>query len=279
MVPQLQHRHPETCLSKLLASIVPSRHRQPVKNFVRRLRRGLSPAESSRVDIIKRVDTHLSHPERLLLFSLVRGMRPQSVLEIGTWRGASAAIIAAALEDNGAGTVVGIDPLNLIEYPKRWYFGRFTLVEAPSPAGIARAREIAGVPFDFVHMDGINIYSQVSADLSAVLPHLAERALILVNNPLHFGVDQAVCEALSKNDRLVDCGFLNAVGDPNVIPEHAYTGLRLLRWGVPVDAAAPLVEAAFTRVGKVAPHYEPDLIDHDVWYCREIKACPRCAAQ
>lgn len=264
-------------MSELSTFVVPTNLKRSLRHLARRLRRITQAPEPSRVDIVRRVDTHLSHTERLLLFTLVRGARPQRVLEVGTWRGASAAIIAAALEDNGAGTVTGVDPLNVVEYPRRWYFGRFTLVQESSPAGIERARQIAGGPFDFVHMDGINIYSQVRADLSAVLPHLAERALVLVNNPLHFGVNQAVVELLKANDRLVDCGFLSAVGDPNVIPEHAYCGLRLLRWGAQVDASTSFVENAFDVAGKIAPRYEPDLIDHDVWYCREIRPCPRCA--
>lgn len=68
-----------------------------------------------RSSVVYRVQTHLSEPERLLLFGLVRGLRPAHVLDIGTFHGASAAIIAAALEDNGAGTLVGVDPMNAVE--------------------------------------------------------------------------------------------------------------------------------------------------------------------
>jgi len=250
--------------------LVPRPLRPAVKRAVARLR--TRPGRSS---VVYRVQTHLSEPERLLLFGLVRGLRPARVLEIGTFHGASAAIIAAALEDNGAGTLVGVDPMNAVEYPKRFYFGRFTLVNAPSPDGLDRAREIAGGPFDFVHLDGINIYRQAAADLAACLPLLADRAFLLVNNPLHYGVDRAVREAVAAHDRLVDCGFLSTWGDPHVMPECAYSGLRLLRWGAIVDEAQPIVARAFDSAGLPVPTYDGVIDNHDIWYCREIRPCER----
>jgi len=243
----------------------------PAKRTLARLR-----TRPGRGSMIYRVQTHLSEPERLLLFGLVRGLRPGRVLEIGTFHGASAAIIAAALEDNGAGTIVGVDPLNAIEYPKRYYFGRFTLVNAPSPDGLDRARELAGGPFDFVHLDGINIYRQVAADLEACLPHLADRAYLLVNNPLHYGVDHAVRDALAAHDRLVDCGFVGTWADPHVMPECGYSGLRLLRWGAPVDDPQPIVAQAFDSAGLPVPSYHENIDNHDIWYCREIAPCQYC---
>ncbi len=251
----------------------------------RRLRRavagaGMLPGLRSRAGreaVVYRVETHLSVPERLLLFTLVRGLRPQRVLEVGTYRGASALIITAAMEDNGTGTLVGVDPMDAVVYPRRAYHGRFTLVTRPSPDGLAEARERAGGPFDLVHLGGINIHRQSSVDLDACLPLLADRAYLLVNNPAHYGVDRAVREALARYPRLHDCGFLNTWTDPYVTPECAYSGLRLLRWGPEVDEVQPIVARAFSAAGRPVPEYDDAIVDHDIWYCREVRPCTRCA--
>lgn len=44
------------------------------------------------------------------LYALVRAMRPDHVIEIGTWRGCSAAHILAAMKANDSGTLTSIDP-------------------------------------------------------------------------------------------------------------------------------------------------------------------------
>src|SRR5262245_15341071 len=82
---------------------------RPVKAWLRRpnIYRMHTP---ERLGVIYGAPTHLSTPERLFLYTIVRGTIPQRVLEIGTAQGGSAAIIAAAMEDNGVGKIIGIDP-------------------------------------------------------------------------------------------------------------------------------------------------------------------------
>lgn len=84
------------------------------------------------------VDNHMSIEERLLLYALVRGTRTQRVLEIGSQFGASASVIAAALQDAGGGIVVGVDPAPRIDVRQRRYFGRLRLVRKASPGGHSR---------------------------------------------------------------------------------------------------------------------------------------------
>lgn len=261
----------------MIKQLVPRRLHRPLRRAMDRMRPGAGRVSAGRSGVIYRVDTHLSQPERLLLFTLIRGLRPDRVLEIGTWRGASAAIISAALADNGSGRLVGVDPLDAVVYPARWYHGRFTLVTEPSPDGLRQARQVAGGPFDFVHLDGINIRTQVRTDLEACLPLLADRAFILINNPLHYGVDRAVRDALATHERLVDAGFLSTWADPHVVPECAYSGLRLLRWGPAVDPAQPIVTRAFASAGLPVPAPDPAVDDHDVWHCRAVRPCAHCA--
>jgi predicted O-methyltransferase YrrM len=224
-----------------------------------------------------RFDTHLSTDERLILYSLIRGLRPQRVLEIGTHYGSSAAIIAAALEDNEHGRIVGLDPLPSIAIPPRHFYGRFDLVAAPSPEGIAEARDRAGGPFDFVHWDCIVIHDQARRDLKGLVPHLADCAYLVMNNPMHVGVHLAIRETIEQNKNWHDCGYIcrqvRAVhGNP-----VAHNGLQLIR----IDPGSianprPYVEGAFARDGLSVPESEKELLNHDPWYCRTVKPCPWC---
>ena len=54
-------------------------------------------------------------PERVALYSLIFGIQPRNCLEIGTFRGGSAAIICAAMDDLDFGQLACIDPMPQVE--------------------------------------------------------------------------------------------------------------------------------------------------------------------
>src|SRR5215467_7586003 len=105
------------------------------KSFMALLRRPniYRASTPERLGIIYSAPTHLSTAERLFLYALVRGTVPQRALEIGTARGGSAAIIAAAMEDNGIGAIIGVDPERRVEPTDRRYYGRFQFVQGNAP--------------------------------------------------------------------------------------------------------------------------------------------------
>jgi predicted O-methyltransferase YrrM len=241
------------------------------------LYRGASP---ERVGIVHAVAGHLTVDERLLLFALIRGLRPRTVLEIGSLHGASAAIITSALEDTGSGCLVGVDPAPAIRETPRRLHNRFDLVAGESPEALTEARNRAGAPFDFVHWDAINIYKKVHADLSAVFEHLAEEAYLLINNPMHYGVHQAVAELVESRSELHDCGFLCNTPRIHDDPRLAYAGLRLLRWSKDrVARPEPHLERAYGREGEAVPVRDPRLLNHDMWYCRTVEPCDVCVEE
>src|SRR5688572_29036457 len=65
---------------------------------------------TERVGAVFREPSDMCIPDRMMLYALVRGLRPERTLEVGVRWGAGARIIAAALEDGGAGRAVGLDP-------------------------------------------------------------------------------------------------------------------------------------------------------------------------
>jgi predicted O-methyltransferase YrrM len=230
-----------------------------------------------RVGAVYTAPTHLPIADRLVLYALVRGTRPERVLEIGSALGGSASIMAAAMEDAGRGRIVGLDPLPRIDARAPRYHGRFTLITARAPEGIEAARQAAGGNFDLVYYDGPNVYSEVKRIIDALIPHLADPARLLFDNGLHFGVHEAVREAIEHEPRLHDAGFLTVT--PELHEHVAYLGLRLVRFdSVAVSEPQPWIDLAARAAGREPPRFDADVLDHDVWWCREVRACPRCAA-
>ena len=229
-----------------------------------------------RIGIVYRVPTEMTVDERLFLYVLIRGVRPERVLEIGSRHGGSAAIIASALEDNGRGCVVGVDPGPDITVKPAYFHGRFQLITRPSPEAIPEARQAAGGPFDVIFIDGLHTRTQCAADLAGALPHAADGAYILFHDALHIGVNEAVRQAIATDSRLHDCGF-PCVRPNTSDPLVSYHGLRLLRFSAQATAdSSPLIERGYREAGLQPPMPHPDLFDHDGWYCRQGKPCPRC---
>ena len=111
--------------------------------------------------------------------------RPQRVLEIGTFSGHSALLMAAALPDGGRIDACEIDPERAAVaqryFDRSPHGSRITLHLGPAPDTIA---QLEG-GFDFVFVDAekegyIDYYE-------AVLPRLSERGLIVADNTLWSG--------------------------------------------------------------------------------------------
>lgn len=229
-----------------------------------------------RVGVAIRAPSDMLVHERIFLYGLVRGIRPQRVLEIGVFKGGSSAVMAAAMEDaGGEGRIVGIDPYPAIEVAPRDYFGRFTLVKDTSPEGIGAAMTLLGGPADLVFIDALHTHDAVVKDLTGVLPHLAPGAYVLLHDAFHYGIDRAVKAVLATDSRLVDCGYV--CGTPR-IPADAptpYNGLRMLR-RADGDDWRRLVGRCYAERGEAMPEFDDEILNHDSWWCRKYEPCPRC---
>lgn len=230
-----------------------------------------------RLGIVYNAQTHLSTPERLFLYSIVRGARPQRVLEIGSALGGSAAIIASALEDNGFGEIISIEPIRRVDPTMACYFGRFRLIESAAPDGIEEAARLAAGKFDFVFYDGPNVHTEASNILAAITPYVSERAYIVIDNGFHYGVHKAVVDTMEADQRFHDCGF-PCVGLGVHDGHVAYNGLRLLRFeSNAVSDPQPGIEREYRAAGVTPPMFDPEVVNHDVWWCKTVRACPKCA--
>jgi predicted O-methyltransferase YrrM len=222
--------------------------------------------------------------EKLFLYAFIRGFRPQRSLEIGVGQGGSALITTNAMEENGVGLHVGVDPTPNLKVAWKDLHGRFKLIAKPSPEVIPEAREAAGGPFDFVLIDGLHIYDPVRKDIAAILPHLADGAYLLFHDAFHYGVATAIREALEANASLVDCGYPCRTAQVYADPVMPYNGFRLLRWtAAPVAPRCVDVEQVldpiYTEHKRPRPPYRTDALNHDIWYCRAVSPCEYCRAK
>ena len=181
------------------------------------------------------------------------------------------------MEDNGLGKIIGVDPLRRVDIALPRYYGRFQLVECDAPKGIDEAARLAGGKFDFVFYDGPNVHTATSSIIAAIIPHLSERAYIIIDNGLHYGVHQAIADAIEVDERLHDCGFVCV--KLGVHDRHAaYNGLRLVRFeSNRVSDPQPIIDREYRAAGLPVPAFDPEVVNHDVWWCRAVQACPKCA--
>jgi predicted O-methyltransferase YrrM len=262
------------------------RRLRAVKRTIKRVQMRLTRANlynlssPHRVGVIYAAPSDMKIDERLYLYSFVRGFRPARALEIGVLHGGSGCIIANAMEDNGLGVIVGVDPGPEIYVPERDFHGRYRLVAKPSPEGLPEARRIAGGEFDFVFIDGLHMYDQVRLDIKGVLPLVCEGAYIMFHDAFHYGVSSAITEAVEGNSNLHDCGYPCRTPRIEYDSFTPYNGVRLLRYSAnSITPAYQIVSPFYQAIGKIAPPVDAKVFNHDQWHCRTFAPCPRCQAE
>lgn len=199
--------------------------------------------------------------DRIMLYALVRGLRPERVLEIGVRWGGGARIIASALEDNKFGAAVGIDPApEAFRIPDRHLHGRYRLVTGFSPQATAEAVGRLGGPPNLILVDAMHTGDHVHADFLGVLPFLEDGAHIVFHDAFHQGVSTAIQEVIEGNGALVDLGFVTR--HPQLGSPISYQGLRLVRKG-PVDFRA-LINNAYHAERQTPPPIHRAFRNYDV---------------
>jgi hypothetical protein len=183
------------------------------------------------------VPADMSLVERLMLYTLIATLQPDNVLEIGMYKGGSAAIMAHAMDGIDRGKVYTIEPHPIVtEELWKTMEHRVVMKEGYSPFVTADVAAMAGAPFDFAFIDGYHEYEQVQRDLLGVLPFLADQAYILLHDAYYYQVRDGIDNVLMTHSAVLqDCGMISHSGvrwegDPTPDPEDKirYGGLRLL---------------------------------------------------
>jgi predicted O-methyltransferase YrrM len=189
-------------------------------------------SEPSRFGTIHDAPVHMLPSERVLLYSMVFGVRPQRCLEIGTLHGGSAMITVAALDDVGSGSLVCVDPEPQVA-PEVWagIEHRATLLRGTSPEILPEAQRTAGGPFELALIDGDHSHAGVVRDVVAVMGVLADGGHMLMHDAHYGEVRDGIDEVLRTHPgSLVDCGMLSSASTPDANADTVeWGGMRVLR--------------------------------------------------
>ena len=186
-------------------------------------------------DILNKTPAWMSSSERLLLFALVFALRPKRYLEIGTFQGGSALLVAAAMDAaNIEGTLLCIDPAPKIsEENWRRLEKRTILLTGSSPQILPEALRQAGGKFDLILIDGDHSYEGAMSDAEGVLPFLAEDGYIFFHDCFFPDVQIAIDDFVKANGgRIVDIGALTRETTSVTSPTgdvSQWGGLRMLQ--------------------------------------------------
>lgn len=222
----------------------------------------LSSAE--RIGVVFHEPSDMCPTDRIMLYALVRGLRPERAIEIGVRWGGSARIITNAMEDNGVGEVVGLDPDVADFRPgEAELHHRYKICVGYSPQDVPRAVGMLNGPLEFAFIDALHTHDAVYSDFKAVAAHLAPGAHVLFHDTYHQGIDAAIREVMVETPGFTDCGFITR--SPHFRPPVLYQGLRLVRYGqLEVDSHS-LIRDACRISGKPEPDFDPYYHNWDEW--------------
>ncbi len=175
-----------------LASALPRRVRRAPDNL-RAFRRRLRHAQmSSRADLI---------PSGLgdsagLLSGLVRSMKPQVCVEIGSARGKSACYIGMALKENGHGTLYAIDPHEQTDWNDTdatnsidVFLNNISALELSKQINVIRSYSDDAArdwkrPIDLIFIDGDHSYEGVKRDWEMFVPHVKPFGVVIFHDTI-----------------------------------------------------------------------------------------------
>ncbi len=166
----------------------------------------------------------VGHLEGRFLEMLVASMGARRVLEIGTFSGYSSISMAAGLPEGGRITTCELSSRHA-EFARRHIelAGLSEVIEVREGPALDTLRTVEG-PFDFVFIDADK--SNYAAYYEAVLPLLAERALIAVDNTLWSG------RVLDASDESQDSVAMRQFNDQVVADERVVVVQLTVRDGI-----------------------------------------------
>ena len=131
-----------------------------------------------------------------LLYGLVRSMKPEVCVEIGSARGKSACYIGMALKENGYGTLYAIDPHEQTDWNDSKAVNSFELaMDNISAVGVGEQVSIIRsysddaardwtLAIDLIFIDGDHSYEGVKRDWELFLPHVKPFGIVVFHDTM-----------------------------------------------------------------------------------------------
>lgn len=164
--------------------------------------------------------------EQLFLFSFIYGLKPNKVLEIGTFCGGSATIIVLAMDVNNKGHLDCIDlTFNKVTAETMQLLNtRADMYKGSSDKIVSKLEG----PYDVVFIDGGHDTKTVKKDIDITFPKITTGGFMLFHDAHYSGVRNAIDIAVQENSSLMDCGLVTvsqSIDEKGVI----WGGLRLVK--------------------------------------------------
>lgn len=140
-------------------------------------------------------DDSTSLGEKMLLYWLIRDLKPQNVIETGTHRGLTSLYMAHALFDNQLGHLTTCDPNP--EWSSRGNFAKFPDLLPYITFVLGKGKDLEVSNVDFAFIDGFHGKEDVDEELAMLLPKLADRAVVVFHD-CWYGLSEGVNESLEE---------------------------------------------------------------------------------
>jgi predicted O-methyltransferase YrrM len=153
----------------------------------------------------------VSARSQALLYALVRNLRPEHVIEIGTYRAGTSEAICRALHANGTGMLHTADPNDgpaIVGILRRWpseLRERLRFYGLDSNAFYARLRKPSAVRPALAFVDGNHDYEYAAFDIWSAAGILRPEGFIVVDNVVQAGPYLAARDFMAANPGWIEC--------------------------------------------------------------------------
>lgn len=124
-------------------------------------------------------DDSADEGEQLLLYSLIRALKPKTVVETGTHRGHTTLYLAQALKENQQGHIHTCDPY---DWQQEKYFALFPDLEPYITYHRVRGDVLDVKDIDFLFIDGLHEKEEVEREIDHLFPLLTENAVVVFHD-------------------------------------------------------------------------------------------------
>lgn len=158
--------------------------------------------------------------ERALLYCLIRALKPENVVEIGTYFAGTTEVLARAVWENGSGCVYSVDPYGarrvshaMAEWPEQ--LKAITTCSFDNSMSFLTQLQQAGTPIDFVLIDGEHDFEFVRFDLEMCARLLRPGGIIVIDDAEQAGPFSAAKSFLADHPQWRELGDCVAAFRPS----------------------------------------------------------------